>query len=152
MIVDKVKELRKSIDGTADAIRNIQQKPADKNSYELNQAVRNLLFGKAWLGKVLAELDVPSPYPNDGTRKSVKDIEPTADKQLSAGWDKNLNHIERVDKCRQIIEDYSKQIKDLELPRGTWAMNVARTNAYTYICEARFCLGFELESIKNAGK
>lgn len=152
MLIDKVKQLRTSLDGTAEAIKNIQQKPADKNSYELNQAVRNLLFGKAWLGKVLAELDVASPYPADGTRKSVKDIEPTADKGNSAGWSKDLNHIERVDKCRQIIDGFAKELKDLELPRGTWGMAVARTNAYTYICEARFCLGFELESIKNSNK
>ena len=136
----------------------------NENSH-IKNCHHKLLYAKAWLGKCLGELGVPTPYKNDGNRKSVEDIEETADKVTQVvGFPKNhhlderievkdrgkeLTHIEKVDWLRQEIEIVVNEIKDINTQGQNREFAIARTNAYNYACEARFELGFELERLRN---
>jgi len=48
-------------------------------SREVSDAYHSLRMAKAWMGKILEGLSADNPYPKDGQRNNVKDIEPTAD-------------------------------------------------------------------------
>jgi len=140
----------------------------EKQSEETASCAKKLIFSKAWLGKCLSELG-DKAYLNDGKRKTVDDIEPTAEKVnfnvktngkifpidpdgYHIGNYANLNHIEKVDWLRQEIEKATIQIKDLPTKDLSREFAIARTNAYSYCCEARMELGFELERLKNQSK
>lgn len=163
----QIKELRIKIDGLAQLTRNLNPVKVSiiegyKDSKEIDKSVDSLILAKAWLGKLLGELGVESPYPKDGTRKDINDIEPTADKQSFLRYKgddfkttieefESKNHIEKVDWLRQeikkIIEEVSKWYTHTKPPSREFS--IARTNAYNYLCEARFWLGFELGRIKE---
>lgn len=121
-------------------------------STEINNAEKSIFMSKAWLGKVLQYCGTPSPYPKDGERHSVKDIEPTADrmdinvfKQSFEG----LNHVELVDKLRVTIDNITKSIETLNVADKGREAAISRTNAWTYCVEAKLHLGFELERIRE---
>jgi len=146
----EIKDLRLHIDGLAQLITNIE------DSDEVLACKDSLFFSKAWLGKCLGALGTPSPYPKDGERKSVADIEPTADTvshdvtKTATGWEEK-NNIEKIDWLRQEIGNILKEdylISDAYRPVSRTEA-IARTNAYTELCEARFWLGFALEAIKK---
>lgn len=126
------------------------------NSKEIEKAYDSLILAKAWLGKVLGELGEATPYFNDGNRKEVKDIEPTADSlpivNTAHFWD-TLNHIQKVDWLRQEIEKVVNQVSSIGNPPNPPMLNreasIARTNSYNHLCEARFWLGFELQRIRD---
>jgi hypothetical protein len=165
---EQIKELRVHIDGLyqlTKELKPINRKPEPLtiemvNSKEIENATHSLIYAKAWLGKVLGELGAESPY-NSGY-KTVTDIEPTADTHHKInethvfGKEEGLitenyfefNHVQKVDWLRSSIEDLIQQIIKLDL-KGSRELAIARTNAYTHLCEARFALGFELERIKN---
>ncbi len=138
----------------------------EMNSNEIKESYKSLMLGKAWLGKVLGSLGKESPYPKDGTRKDIKDIEPTAERDemmknnlpvfggsvthlLPEGkeW-KDLNHIERVDWIREDIKIIIEGINELHEIHDT----IDSDNVYTHLSEARFHLGFELERIREQSK
>jgi hypothetical protein len=149
MLTDKIKDLRLQIDETA----RLCISPLDKPSNLMIRCQTELFMSKAWLGKLLGCYDVPTPYQNEGKRKEVKDIEPTADVKQPEALSKDVTPIEKIDILRGRIKDIADSIKNLELHRGTWEANVSRTNAFTHISQARFNLGFELERIREeAGK
>lgn len=121
------------------------------NSKEVQKAYDSLILAKAWLGKILGELGEATPYVNDGKRKEVGDIEPTADSlpivNTAHFWD-TLNHIQKVDWLRCSIEDMIQEIIKLDL-KGSRELAIARTNSYTHLCESKIHLGFELQRIRN---
>lgn len=147
---EEITKLRVQIDGLAQLtkdLRPINESSPFRNRHELHlegwinskeieKAVDSLYLAKAWLGKVLGELGEETPYKNDGNRKEVKDIEPTADKYSfnkiplednsikdyfsvtdipSILWSEK-SHIEKVDFLRQEIEKVIKEVK--EIPVG----------------------------------
>lgn len=130
--------------------------------HEISKCYESLILAKAWLGKVLGELGETTPYANDGNRKSVEDIEPTADKNTMIeintnkpvleefGW-KSKSYIEKVDWLRQEIQLIVNIVKDIYISnyQVSREFNIARTNSYNHLCEARFWLGFELQRIKE---
>lgn len=127
-------------------------------SRECHRCYDSLIFAKAHLGKVLGVLNVETPYKNDGNRKTVKDIEKTADKaSLSPNqWSGDPTHIEKVDFLRQRIKDIAPKIDITDDRHTLWQqINVTpRTmhfifNAFNHLTEARFWLGFELERIRE---
>lgn len=177
---EKIKALRVSIDGLAQLTKGLKplfiNPETDNriNSKQINKAVDSLLLGKAWLGKLLGELGSPSPYQNDGNRKTVADIEPTADTyDLRLGktyFDNQVppkieneelvdrNHIEKVDWLREQIKtiidellgtsfnyEYSKNGQS-KADNLIFILN----NSLRHLHEARFHLGFEMERIKEA--
>lgn len=161
---EQIKELRVSIDGLAQLTKELKpiyiagnrkesegpnhiEKYCTRNSKEINKAYDSLILAKAWLGKILQELGEFTPYANDGSRKEVKDIEPTADKakivpglrepftgknakepkfiidtwelngRLMMDWD-NFNYIEKVDWLREEISNLKKIVKQLWMQPG----------------------------------
>lgn len=137
-MIEQIRNLRVKIDGLARLTKELTPVKVAiiggyKNSKEIEKAADSLYLAKAWLGKVLGELGEETPYKNDGNRKTVADIEPTADTaQMNLqsanytfpdadhiNWMDGKNHIERVDWLRQeiktIIEkipNYSKWIEE----------------------------------------
>ncbi len=96
-----------------------------------------------------------------------EDIEPTADvnNKIKTGenfnsiseavnnhWS-NKNQIEKVDWLREEIEKITKEVSNwyTHTPVPSREFAIARTNAYNYLCEARFWLGFELQRTKEQG-
>lgn len=169
----KTKELRVYIDGISQLVKYLHTTTDVNNwrpfnSHEVNQCYDALMFGKAWLGKCLEELDVPTPYSNDGNRKTVQDIEPVADTidnqretKLLFLWEsyenfKQLNEIEKIDCLREEIKNLTVSVKFLDHEsfgeKITREFAIARTNSYSYLCEARMWLGFELGNIKERSK
>ncbi len=104
------------------------------NSPELYDCYNSLKLAKAWYGKMLGKIGTPSPYTNDGKRKDVSDIEPTADRTYTNYSEKlseqgldwgDMNHAQRVDwlrqqigaelkNCPDIAECYKKQVDVVE--------------------------------------
>lgn len=149
-----------------------------EDSEQTKKATDSLYLSKAWLGKVLGELGEDSPYSKDGTRKTVEDIEETADTYLTktaenlkkSNYDnvpvrpiywhediiqnrfQNWNHIQKVDWLRQEIQNIIEEVKQLHTGGISIEYSIARTNSYNYLCESRFQLGFELERIKENDK
>lgn len=162
---EQILELRVKIDSISQLTKEL--KPINKNqeykafpeyinSKEIENTYDSLILAKAWLGKVLAEMGESTPYVNDGKRKDVKDIEPTAEttKNLTinkdGGWE-DFNHIQKVDWLRQEIEKIVDIIKEIYISNYLVSreLNLARDNAYNYLCESRFWLGFELQRIRE---
>ncbi|HMT01781.1 MAG TPA: hypothetical protein PKD00_00485 [Burkholderiales bacterium] len=174
-MVEQIKSLRVQIDGLAQLTKELKPMPCGDDfchSYETREAVDSLILAKAWLGKVLGELGNPTPYANDGKRKTVEDIEPAADKSTvieeinkfpeitntinGFNWYEK-NHVEKVDWLRQEIEklssyvesDFNYSIFSHTNQTPSREFSIARTKAYSYLCEARFWLGFELSRLRD---
>lgn len=157
-MIEEIKHLRLDIDETAKMVKSISG-GGIPNSEELAISERSLYLAKAWLGKVLGSLGNDSPYPNDGERNSIKDIEPTAEQFKDIiEVDRTLNTIQKVDRCRQKIESlvetlidksFDNELSKYAFKNDDKQMSIAKTNAYNYLCEARFWLGFELQRIRE---
>lgn len=162
---EQIKELRVKIDGLAQLTKSVKfelniaedlQVPSGLfvNSQEILKAYDSLILAKAWLGKVLQELNESTPYANDGNRKTVKDIEPTADTSDGSrdayfnviDWDK-ANYIEKVDWLRQEIQTVYKQWESMFLIKSKMSTVLSFEQ---HIQEARFWLGFELQRIRES--
>lgn len=136
----------------------------------LAESYKSLLLAKAWLGKVLAELGEETPYKNDGNRKTVADIEPTADKSIVIdaitkfpeitntinGFDWfEASYIEKIDWLREEIKKLTELVFDLKkqgMNNFSWPCNIASSESFKHLSEARFHLGFELSRIKEQSK
>lgn len=166
---EQIKELRVKIDGLSQLVKELRPHGNSLNwrafhSRETEQAYDSLILAKAWLGKLLGELGAENPYGSN--YKTVEDIVPTADKanitstgciiiDKSNGEPNDLtwlqkSHIEKVDWLRQEIESIISNIPTATVYNATREWNIARTNTYNHLCEARFWLGFELQKIKES--
>lgn len=152
---EQIKELRIEIDGLAQLTKESNTDHIG-GSKEMDKTVDSLYLAKAWLGKVLGELGNENPYGSG--YKTKEDIVPTQDVSGATTslhyfeWKEEKNHIEKVDWLRTEIEKVVNTIKALGRTQErsfTKEFNIARTNSYTHLCEARFWLGFEMERIKN---
>lgn len=176
---EKIKELRVSIDGLAQLTKELKpiyiagnrkesegskhiEKYCTRNSKEINKAYDSLILAKAWLGKILQELGESTPYANDGSRKEIKDIEPTADthrgiKHLEekGNWNTDYNHIEKVDWLREEIKNILDKYlgtKDSFTSVGLVQNNINNLSwkeVAKHLSEARFWLGFELGRVRD---
>lgn len=126
--------------------KDIELMTFDLKSDEVNKAYDSLMLSKAWLGKILQYLPnpSPSPYSNDGNRKTVEDIEETVDVEEHVKTKEFNSYIEKVDWLRERIKKIIEVIEDLDLGSRRSELIIAKSNSYTYLCEARFWLGFEL--------
>jgi len=193
-MVEEIKELRVKIDGLSQLVKElkplktidvrlrdslihtfteedlnnyefvIRGKVIDASSPELYKAYDSLILGKAWLGKVFGELGESTPYTNDGKRKTVEDIEPTADtvnvdykdgtsissmSQISNVMDfESKTYIEKVDWLREEIKEINDKVKEqLHFVESERMLLLERVEQH--LSEARFWLGFELQHIKE---
>ena len=115
----------------------------------LFESYKSLLLAKAWLGNVLADLGEETPYKNDGNRKTVEDIEPTADSSAISTLE-NMNHIEKIDWLRQEIQKIKSSTVQYTNMNG-W-IGFFSSKAFECLTEARFHLGVELQSLKEQSK
>ena len=163
----EIKNLRVRIDGLKQLTDNLCPIKAKGdstiskwNTQEIEEAVKSLLLAKAWLGKVLGELGTESPYSSG--KKTVEDIEPTADKpSINQSWDFSTrdeinpkclpweiwNHIEKVDWLRSEIQKIIDELAILQIENKAFHNSI-----YQHLSEARFWLGFEFERIRNKDK
>jgi len=164
---EKIKSLRLEIDALAQLVNTMRGAILFRSLLTDGIAIKNcqqsLLFSKAWLGKCMGALGVETPYKNDGHRKEVKDIEPTADRNSSIFGDdlekidfETMNYVEKIDFCRQKINPIISRIENIisndnitERPVGNLLFNLAIMNSHQHLCESRFHLGFELEQIRE---
>lgn len=156
--IEEVKELRVSIDGIGKLTNKLI---IEQPTSELLMSFESTMLSKAWLGKVLGCLSVPTPYKNDGNRKEVKDIEPTADVNIGSNFPmtaigveapKEITYIEKIDYLRQEIAKLDEIVMTMTYDKDwlvTDFINVCYNNVRTNLCEARFWLGFELERIRE---
>ena len=112
---------------------------------EVQEKFRNTKGIKDFFG------EFKSPYVNDGIRKNIEDIEPTADVLdghiiSDIEWN-DFNHIERVDWLRQEIQ----KIISLDILNSKPVFNATLYQNYTskHLSEARFWLGFELGRVRE---
>lgn len=164
MLQQKIKQTRVLIDALAQLLSAVDK------SAETVKSHNELLMAKAFLGKVLGEIGNPSPYKNDGKRKTVADIEPVADSIrilniekeediVDGGWN-NLNHIEKIDWLRQEIAKLpfitvadDGFLNQTGVSPDSWAKIRIYLNEYhVSTCKARFWLGFELQRIRETSK
>lgn len=134
-------------------------------SKELQHAYDDLILAKAWLGKVLEFIGTESPYKNDGKRKTVADIEPTADQGVyidpyspdyltNSGviWHE-ATAIEKIDFIRQRIKEKIENPETMMLESDHKYFNeiLSCLNHHSrHLNEARFWLGFELQRIRDS--
>lgn len=168
-MIDQIKKVRVQLDGYKELMKiEMQPEHCTRHAYD------NILLGKAWLGKVLGVLGEESPYPKDGSRHNVEDIEETADTSELSGEGKimyasnnvvlrdaimqdtdwlNLNQIEKIDWLRQELQTKIAELIKMECfnSAGERTRRYIRL-AYQKVMEARFWLGFELEHIKEHSK
>ena len=159
----KVKELRVRIDGLAQLTKELDCSKYDPtreghvqwHSLQVDKSIDALFLAKAWLGKVLKELGEDTPYANDGSRKTVEDIEPTADtkkeikfpRPIDKPLGRKLSHIEKVDWLRQEISKIVNEADFLMTQKGR--LYIFGCNINQHLSEARFHLGFELERVRE---
>lgn len=160
--MEDLKQLRLDLDGISHLILGLTPYIDSGGigiSVELYDSNKSIILGKAWIGKLMGELGIPSPYINDGNRNTVGDIEPI-DAQSSPDprgtviqtflsdnkniWS-NKNHVQRVDALRGVIDwTLDKFIKG-------YADNQSITISiiFQHITEAKLWLGFELGRIRD---
>lgn len=173
VMIDEIKKLRLQIDGLAKLTKELKplnifptnSLPYCINSKEIEKAVDSLYLAKAWLGEILIEPKEPTPYFNEGNRKTIEDIEPEQDVDDTLNWidketwldistKKGTSHIERVDwlitEIKKLINELNK-LKPLLVAESRLVscqlLNIEIS--YGHLCEAKFNLRFELQRIKN---
>ncbi len=142
---NKLSELRITIDALAQLAYLLK-----------SDSHKDLYLAKAWLGRLLLHFGSESPYAkHDGNRKTIEDIEPTDSKVDQPIDDNSLSNIEKIDILRTKIKTVIDAVSELEWDASSVDnirdSSIARTNAYTHLCEARFELGFDLERIREQG-
>lgn len=160
---EQLNQLRVDIDGIAQLVYDLQPHKQELSiirvvpfaiggyevqTFQLYEAHKSLLLAKAWIGKLLGTLGSTSPYTNDGKRNSVADIEPTDARAGIINWDTNLNHIQKVDKLRQFIEDTITRVGSLSAFESRES-NICRTQIFIHLVESKLHLGFELGRIHD---
>ena len=163
---NQIKQFRVKVDGVNQLLQTMKPVPTKVEaqtvfvaSDELLKTSEKLLFAKAWAGKLLAAIGTPTPYKNEGVRKTVADIEPTADvaKKVEdfplvpddAVDVASFNHIEKIDFLRGEIKAFVEYVEKIDTKDKSREFAIARTNVYNYLCEASMWLGFELQRIKE---
>lgn len=144
---EKLREMRLACDRLAQAME-----PYRDASDKMFAARECMFFAKAWMGKMLGAMGTASPYPNDGKREGIKDIEPTAERYT---WADGETYAELEDSYVKILDRMRTEIvlivKDVEgfAAKSSRKAELMKESAYVNLCEARFYLGFELERIRE---
>lgn len=124
------------------------------NSTQVVNAIDSVLFSKAYIGKLVGDLGIPTPYQNDGKRKELKDIEPAAHKHPHPIQQTfiELNYIEKIDTLREEIEVQCANIMKVKQNAGqvfSYMGNIYSTAAFERLTDAKIWLGFELGRLRD---
>lgn len=120
---------------------------------------KSVFKSKAWLGKLLAQLEADNPYAGEEKIKTAKDIPATADKAEGNDFAKEkynfglLSPIDAVILLRATLGKIIQEIESIDLSKqeledGRLAA-IAKTQSYIHACEARFDLGAVLASLRK---
>lgn len=150
--VAEVKGVRIGIDETlqvADALFGNKSNVYDK-----------IFIGKAWLGKLLAELNNKNPYTTEKPVANASEIPPTADVANNMSsvirYMRLKNQIEQIVSLREALDKDISGIEslrtDLEFIKDKRLAAIAKTQSYVNICEAKFELGNQLALIRDKNK
>lgn len=162
-MTQQIKELRIKIDGLYQLTNKLQPLPTKGsvvgkwNSQEIEESVKSLLLAKAWLGKLLGELGDSNPYSTG--KKTVEDIEPTADVNNEVPFGdkigdtpfRNKSHIEKVDWLRGEIQEVIDEINSPEILHNI-DNGLYWNYTYKHLCEAKMWLGLELGRVRDESK
>lgn len=153
-MIKELKQLRLEIDATTKLVKLSTYLPDSRDANHSNNmlaCVKSLYMAKAYVGKLLGEMNDPSPYKNEGNRIDVKDIEPTDAVSEDIKLDVRKTYVGNVDWIRQHIEDYLiKQVKDSYNQQFTTPFaSIYRTQVLVHLTDARLHLGFELARIRE---
>lgn len=150
--VAEVKGVRIGIDETlqvADALFGNKSNVYDK-----------IFIGKAWLGKLLAELNNKNPYTTEKPVTNASEIPPTADVANNMSsvirYMRLKNQVEQIVSLREALDKDISGIEslrtDLEFIKDKRLAAIAKTQSYVNICEAKFELGNQLALIRDKNK
>lgn len=149
-LVSRVKDIRLSIDRTYQL--------ANTMFNSSGSLIQSILFAKAWLGKLLAQLGTENPYAGEDKIKTAADIKPTADVANIPEALHNFSLLSRLDRVIALRDLLSSEIEVLETSVFSFSAedvknmrlaSIAKTQCYVHLCEARFELGYELARMKN---
>ena len=154
--------LRFRLDGIAERLKIVGKsaehyKPKEwrlYNSTQVVNAIDSVLFAKAYIGKLLGDLGIPTPYQNDGKRKEIGDIEPAAHKHDEPITEEflKLNYIEMIDTSREEIEVQCANIMKIKQNGSkvfSYVGNIYSTTAFERLTDAKIWLGFELGRLRD---
>lgn len=126
---------------------------------ELQAAANHILLAKAWTGKLLGYLSVPTPYEADKDRNEVADIKPT-DARVDIGPWKERNNwsakkdVQKISSLRDLLQTALDFIQgyfpatDAKIDNMR-SFAICRTKIEEHLVEARFQFGFELARIRD---
>lgn len=130
-------------------------------STEIQQAAQYIKSAHRWIGKLLHYLGDTSPYGADGSRKTVDDIQPEADKSLPITLQVQTNeskpigaavrpfsNIETIDYLRVELQKIIDWV-ELNSYNGR-EVAICRTRIFTDLVDAKMMLGEELGRIKKS--
>lgn len=147
-LVGSTKSWRGGIDSLVRILENCQK----ISSSRYGDATNNLLLAKSWLGNLLGEMGGVNPYP---VANRPQDIPPTDQKtnpEMPWPIPVNLNQrLEAANWIRREIADVVDGVKHTYplFDHSNPFIKLALNNALTYLANARFDMGFELEDIKK---
>jgi hypothetical protein len=139
----ELNDLRPALDGMSKVASNCMS----------HEAALSLKMAKAYCGILLGTMGSKSPYKKDGQRKTVADIEPTADvANVPVKFIVGDERVGVIDNLREVIKAQIKSMETIEttLPEGerlTREGAIARTLVWTHLTNARIQLGFTLSEI-----
>ena len=153
--MEKIKELRVEID------RYINSTQILNTSREVSLAHTNLQRSKMWLGRCLAELGSPTPYPqadnskNDVIEKQAEHTLKDLSVELSSALSANVNGYRQttlVKEFRSIIQKTLDNFTITIKPEGNVdldKLNIYLQQSQLALEEAKMWFGMELDSIRN---
>ncbi len=150
---EQLEKLRVQLDG----ILKLSELSESGEIYGVTSSIK---FAKAYVGKVLGSIGIPSPYKNDGNRRTIEDIEPTDAisplfREDAIGYkiweEKTL--IGKVDLLRETVQNIINKSEALfdEYKIQSRHEAVYRTQVFINLTDARLWLGFELQRIRENG-
>jgi len=143
-IVDKIRELRTSIDGISREVNGISQETNTK-----------LKIAKGWLGMIFFDLGLPTPYP---TATDLENIAPTRDVNTSV----SEVTLERTNECLEFIERKREDIEYIIDELNTFkkeffkiyteGLEIYFDYCWKNLKESKMLLGFVLSELRDSKK
>lgn len=147
-MVEKVKEIRVSIDGLIPVVKD----GLEKWCSETEHAIKSLSLAKMWLGKALGELGESNPYPESSNPQSDK-IEPSADVAEQKLVFDDIDMTNTVALAKKVRSEIKRLENDL---CSYFSANITATDLGVFVNQSRLSLieanmwiGMKLSDFRN---
>lgn len=149
------KQLRKDMIIVVNTINNLQ------GSRELSLAKTKSQEAMMWTGTLLKYIsNSPTPYANNGKRKTIADIEPMFD-NTSETFKFGDNQVQVVDGLREFLDnkashiiafsfDFWTEMTENGVDEASFLISDCLDSMRKYLTEARMWLGMELGRLRDA--